>query len=152
VHCLDLAGAPSADGDGRTGRTGRAVLEAGTGPVIDDVARRQYEQRVRDLQAEIDEAAGFNDTGRAERARAELDVLVDHLTAALGLGGRTRDGAGTAERARSTVTQRVRTTIRRIAEVHPELGRHLLASVSTGTYLSYRPERDVRWDTRPDAT
>jgi predicted ATPase len=149
VHCLDLAGAPSADGDGRTGR---AVLEAGTGPVIDDVARRQYEQRVRDLQAEIDEAAGFNDTGRAERARAELDVLVDHLTAALGLGGRTRDGAGTAERARSTVTQRVRTTIRRIAEVHPELGRHLLASVSTGTYLSYRPERDVRWDTRPDAT
>jgi predicted ATPase len=146
VHCLDLAAGPARGGAGGAGGSGGAAGEAAE-PVIDDVARRQYEQRVRDLQAEIDEAEAFHDSGRAERARAELDVLVDHLTAALGLGGRTRRVAGTAERARSTVTQRVRATIRRIAEVHPELGRHLLASVSTGAYLSYRPERDVRWDT-----
>jgi hypothetical protein len=139
VHCLDLAGHPAARADGVRPDPGE--------PLIDDVARRDYERRIRELQAEIDEAADFHDAGRADRARAELDALVEHLSAALGLGGRVRTAAGPAERARSTVTQRVRVTIRRIADVHPELGRHLQASVTTGTFLSYRPETAVRWET-----
>ena len=28
---------------------------------------------------------------------------------------------------------------------HPELGRHLQASLSTGTYFAYRPEHPVTW-------
>jgi hypothetical protein len=139
VHCLDLAGHPAAHADG--------VRHDPGDPLIDDVARRDYERRIRELQAEVDEAADFHDAGRAERARAELDALVDHLSAALGLGGRVRTAAGPAERARSAVTQRVRVTIRRIADVHPELGRHLRASVTTGTFLSYRPETAIRWET-----
>jgi predicted ATPase len=139
VHCLDLAGHPAAHADG--------VRHDPGDPLIDDVARRDYERRIRELQAEVDEAADFHDAGRAERVRAELDALVDHLSAALGIGGRVRTAAGPAERARSAVTQRVRVTIRRIADVHPELGRHLRASVTTGTFLSYRPETAIRWET-----
>ena len=71
--------------------------------------------------------------------------LVDELTAALGLGGRSRRGAGAAERARSTVTQRIRATIRRLDDVHPRLARHLDASIHTGTYCSYAPEEPVDW-------
>jgi hypothetical protein len=133
VHCVELAGA--------------AVDEAGTGEVIDAAARRSYEARVRELQTDIDEAEDNHDLARAERARLELDALVDHLTAALGLGSRTRHQGGTASRARSAVTHRVRAAIRRIAEVHPALGRHLEVSVTTGTYCSYRPERPVAWRT-----
>ncbi|MFP5320836.1 MAG: ATP-binding protein [Acidimicrobiia bacterium] len=133
VHCLDLAGV--------------AVEEASTGEVIDATARRRYEERIRDLQGDIDEAEAANDLARADRAQAELDALVDHLTAALGHAGRTRRGAGSAERARSTVTQRIRAALRRIEEAHPALGRHLQASVVTGTWCCYRPERPTRWDT-----
>jgi predicted ATPase len=131
VHCLELVGAGVHEGD--------------VGEVLDAAARRAYEQRVRDLQGEIDEADANNDRARAERARLELDALVDQLTAALGLGGRARTPGGAAERARSAVTQRVRATIRRIETVEPRLGRHLQASVRTGTYCSYRPEEPVRW-------
>ncbi|HET9611827.1 MAG TPA: hypothetical protein VFP06_19595 [Acidimicrobiales bacterium] len=131
VHCLELMGG--------------AVDEQGTGEVLDGAARRAYEQRVRDLQHELDEAEDANDRGRAERARAELDAVVDELTAALGLGGRARTSGGSAERARSAVTQRVRATIRRIDGVHPRLGRHLRAAVRTGTFCSYAPEEPVRW-------
>jgi hypothetical protein len=74
-----------------------------------------------------------------------MDTLVDHLTAALGIDGRTRRTGGTAERARSAVTQRLRATIRRITEDHPELGRHLDVSITTGTYCTYRPEHPVHW-------
>jgi predicted ATPase len=130
-HCLDLMGA--------------AVEERSTGEVIDDTARRRYEARVRELQGELDEAEANNDTARVEKASIELDQLIDHLTSVMGLGGRGRRAASSAERARSAVTQRVRSTIRRIAVAHPELGRHLTASITTGTYCSYRPERPVPW-------
>jgi hypothetical protein len=131
VHAMDIAG---------------ATVDAGsTGAVIDATARRAYEARVRELHAEVDDADANHDRGRAERARVELDAVVDELTAALGLAGNVRDGAGTAERARQAVTQRVRTAIKRIDDVHPRLGRHLANAVRTGTFCSYRPEEPVRW-------
>jgi hypothetical protein len=39
----------------------------------------------------------------------------------------------------------VRAAIRRLAELHPELGRHLANAVRTGTWCSYRPEHEVVW-------
>ena len=80
---------------------------------------------------------------RAERAQVELDAVVEHLAAALGLGGRSRSGAGTAERARSAVTQRIRATIRRLGDEHPELGRHLEASIRD-RHLLLLPARAAR--------
>lgn len=131
VHCLDLIGA--------------GAQEASTGDVIDARARREYEQRIRDLQSEIDDAESDNDYERAERAHAEFDALVEHLTAAVGQGGRTRRSGGSAERARSTVTQRIRTALRNLESVAPDLGRHLQVSVKTGTYCSYTPEHPTTW-------
>jgi plasmid stabilization system protein ParE len=132
IHCLELMGA--------------AVEQGSTGDVLDGEARRAYEHRIRDLQEDIDAAEADHDLARAERAQVELDTLIEHLAAALGLGGRSRSSGGSAERARSAVTQRIRTTIRRLAADHPELGRHLEASIITGTYCSYRPEHPVTWD------
>jgi len=133
VHCLELAGA--------------GAVEADTGEVIDAQARRGYEARIRDLQEDIDDADANHDLARAERARAELDALVEHLTSALGLAGRGRRQGGTTERARSAVTHRIRNAMRRIADAHPALGRHLTASVSTGTYCRYQPEPPTVWVT-----
>ena len=65
--------------------------------MIDAEARRNYEQRIRDLQAEIDEAESNSDYAHAYRSQAELDTLIDHLTAALGHGNRTRRAAGSAD-------------------------------------------------------
>jgi ElaB/YqjD/DUF883 family membrane-anchored ribosome-binding protein len=120
-------------------------VEGSTGEVLDATARRAYEQRVRDLQAEVDEADAHHDVARADQARAELDALVDQLTEALGLGGRARTKGSSAERARSTVTQRVRATIRRLDDVHPRLGRHLRAAIRTGSFCAYEPEEPTRW-------
>jgi hypothetical protein len=131
VHCLELAGS--------------GLAEDGTGEVLDATARRAYEERLRELQADLDDAEDAHDRARAERARADIDTLVDHLTAALGLGGRSRRAAGAAERARSTVTQRIRSTIRHLDATHPRLGRHLRSSVQTGTFCSYTPESPVDW-------
>lgn len=133
VHCLELMGGV----DFGAG--------AGAGPELDQQARREYQRRVRELQEEVDEARDANDIARAERAEAELDALVQQLSEAFGLGGRARSTGSAAERARSAVTWRLRAAVKRIAEVHPELGRHLGNALRTGTWCSYRPETAVAW-------
>jgi TolB-like protein/Tfp pilus assembly protein PilF len=130
-HCLELAG--------------RSEEPGGDAPVLDDRARREIGARVRELQATIDECEANHDPGRAETARAELERIVDVLSGALGLAGRPRRLGSAVERARSAVTWRIRHSIRKIAGVHPALGRHLDNSVRTGTYCTYVPERPVDW-------
>jgi hypothetical protein len=131
VHCLELVGG--------------ADIGAGTGPALDDSARNVYQRRILDLQEDVDEARAANDLARAERAEAELDALVEQLSQAFGLAGRSRPQGSSAERARSTVTSRVRAAIRQIDAAHPALGRHLQHSVRTGTWCVYSPESPVDW-------
>ena len=86
-----------------------------------------------------------HDIERSTRLAAERDALIDELTSAAGLGGRPRRLGDVTERARTTVTARIRDAIGRIERVHPELGRHLRASIVTGARCSYRPAETVRW-------
>ena len=94
---------------------------------------------------EIDRAALDHDPGRRETLEGERQFLLAELGSALGLGGRVRVGGDPAERARKAVTMRIRTALKAIEPVHPELARHLRNSVTTGRACCYRPEREVAW-------
>jgi hypothetical protein len=138
VHVLDLAG------------VGIGVAGAGdAGAVLDEQAKAAYRQRVEDLREEIDEATADNDGERASRAREELDTLLDALRAAVGLGGRDRRAAATAERARQSVQRAMKSALSKIEEANPGLGRHLAQTVRTGTFCSYMPDEraGIRWET-----
>jgi TolB-like protein/Tfp pilus assembly protein PilF len=136
IHCLDLAE--------------RVPSMHGGDEMLDDRARAAIKARIRDLQEEIADADDRNDIGRAERLRAEFETLVETLSRALGLGGRSRRLGSLAERARTTVTWRIRHAIRRIEAAHPELGRHFAHSLRTGSFCSYSPERPVAWRLAPE--
>jgi hypothetical protein len=131
VHCLELADRPA---------------ESSTpDAVLDERARREIRARAAELQHEIDDADASHDLGRAERAREELDGLVDALTGATGLRGRPRGLGSPAERARSAVTWRIRSAIKKVTAAHPRLGRHLDNAVRTGHFCVYQPEAAVAW-------
>ena len=84
--------------------------------------RTEYKRRLDDLRRDLEEAERFNDTSRAERDREEMDALAEQLAAAVGLGGRNRRIGSGAERARSAVTKRIKSSIKRIGETIPSLG------------------------------
>jgi hypothetical protein len=131
LHVLDLAAEPEDES---------SVADRGdAGEILDAKARDAYKRRIEDLREEIAEADAFADVGRADRARHELDLLVQQLSSAVGLGGRERRAGAAAERARITVQRRVREAIKKIAEHEAELGRHLDWAVRTGTYCAYEP-------------
>ncbi len=115
---------------------------------LDDQARAAYRRRLLEIEEDIEDATRANDLGRIELAQTDRTFLVNELSRAVGLGGRQRFAASTAERARTSVTRSIRYALARIAEHHPALADHLRQAVSTGTYCVYRPDPrlPIRWD------
>ena len=136
THVLDLVGASTA-------------LRGDLGEVIDAPAREAYRARLAELDERLAETEASGDANASEQAAREREFLLAELGAAYGLGGRARRAGDPAERARTTVTSRVRDAIARIDAELPELRRHLRASVRTGTYCVYAPEVPTTWETRP---
>lgn len=127
--------------------TGLGSREGDLGETLDNRARAAYRARLVELEQELDAADAAVDLGRSERLTAERDALVEQLSSAYGLGGRARRTGSTAERARTTVTSRIRDTMRRLAATDPDLGRHLDRAVRTGTFCVYDPDPPTRWET-----
>jgi tetratricopeptide (TPR) repeat protein len=143
-HVLDLLRQTTSAADAAEVR---GAVRAPAFPVLDSATKVSYRRRLMELREDLAEAERHHDAGRAEHAREEIEVLTQQLAAAVGLGGRDRLSGSAAERARTTVTHRLRAVIQRIARPHPGLGDHLAARVRTGTFCTYRPdpERAIHW-------
>jgi len=134
LHCTELMG------------SGSSMDEASF--VIDEKAKLAYQQHIRDLEEDITEAEEQNDLARVMKLKNEYEQLLDHLTKALGTGGRKRKLNSAAERARAAVTMRIKKAIKRITTHHLSLGKHLANSIRTGIFCSYVPEEDRQWVTQ----
>ncbi|MBK7871915.1 MAG: hypothetical protein IPJ74_15170 [Saprospiraceae bacterium] len=75
----------------------------------------------------------------------EYDQLLDHLSKSLGLGGKTRKVSDSIDKTRSAVTWRIRSAVKKIAEVHLPLSKHLEISIKTGVFCEYAPEHEINW-------
>jgi len=127
IHCTELMGA--------------RVIEKGN-EVFDEQARSSYRRQIKDLQEAIQST---QDGQQLTALHEEYDQLVDHLARITGKGGRARKVSGTVEKCRAAVTLRIRSAVKKIAEVHPALGKHLTASIKTGVYCEYSPEHETSW-------
>jgi DNA-binding response OmpR family regulator len=110
------------------------------GPALDPQAKAAYKRRLDELQADVAEAQRWHDLARATTAQAEIEFLTAELAAAVGLGGRDRRVASSAERARLMVTKAIRAALHKIRDNHPALGHHLAVSITTGTCCTYTPD------------
>ncbi len=128
-----------------------AAHAMGGDPVLDDEARTRYRRHLAQLDEEIERADALGRDDRAAVLDRERAALLEELRAAAGLGGRARRLGDEAERARKAVTARIRDTLRRLDQHHPELAAHLRASVTTGARCAYRPpDRDTAMGVPPD--
>lgn len=128
-----------------------AATALGADPVVDEQALRAYRSRLEHLDDEIDDTSLSGDEVGQQRLEREREALLAQLRSAAGLGGRVRRLGDETERARKTVTARIRDTFRKLDTDHPALAAHLRASVFTGTTCVYRPPLPVEWDLRTGA-
>ena len=140
VAALDLvaAGAPT-------------VVEHDLGPGLDESARAAYRRRIAELDEALDAADRAGEAARSGSIAAEREMLIAELSRAVGLGGRSRRTGSSAERARTTVTTRVKDALRRLDVVHPGAARHLRRSLRTGTFCTYDPDPPAVWEVSPPA-
>ncbi|MFC4011973.1 ATP-binding protein [Nonomuraea purpurea] len=122
-----------------------AARRMGGDDVLDEEAKSRYRRRLSQLDEEIDRAVEVGDDRRAAEFDRERAALLEELRSSSGLGGRTRRLGDEAERARKTVTARIRDVLRKLDDAHPELAAHLRASVSTGSTCRYRPDEETAW-------
>jgi hypothetical protein len=127
-HVTDLA-APA----------GGPGLVEDAGDMLDARAISAYKHRLADLREAEAEASANHDSLRAARAREEMEALSSELAHGVGLGGRGRRAASTAEKARVNVRQRLLSAMTRLSDQSPALAKHLRQTVRTGTFCSYDP-------------
>ncbi|MFI7487981.1 AAA family ATPase [Micromonospora echinaurantiaca] len=122
-----------------------AARRMGGDPVLDDEAKARYRRHLTRLDDEIDRAAERGDEPKVAALDAERAALLGELRAAAGLAGRSRRLGDEAERARKTVTARIRDVLRKLDDRHPALAAHLRDTVSTGGTCRYLPPEPVPW-------
>ncbi|MCW6010761.1 AAA family ATPase [Micromonospora sp. CPCC 205371] len=122
-----------------------AVGRMGGDDILDDEAKAHYKRRLSQLDDEIDRAAARGDDARATEGAAGRQPPIGGARAGAGRGGRSRRFGDEAERARKTVTARIRDTLRRLDQVHPALATHLRETISTGATCAYSPPAPTQW-------
>lgn len=126
---------------------GGAADRGHAGEILDSTARSAYRRRAEQLEEELAATDAHAQPYEVERIRSEMDMLGRQLAAAVGLGGRPRRAGSPVERARQSVTKGIRAAIRKIAAVHPSLGRYLEVTIKTGTACRFDPDlrEPIEW-------
>jgi hypothetical protein len=138
VAALDLAAA---------GHGGGALAESPAGEVADTRALAAYRRRLRDIDAELDEARDWADEARVTRLELEREALLREVGAATGLAGRRRRFGSADERARVAVRKAISAALARVAQRDAALARLFRDTVRTGAACRYDPDpaRPVTW-------
>jgi tetratricopeptide (TPR) repeat protein len=125
----------------RTGDLGHA------GEMLDAQSKANYQRRLTELEDELEEARELGNEERVAKAEDEKEAVAREIRRAIGLGGRDRRAASSAERARVAVTRAIRLALERISEQNRDLGRLLSTTIKTGAVCSYVPDErfPVSW-------
>ncbi len=137
LYCVDLAGVVTVGNRGASKSVGSPVLERD--------ARLALRQRYSDLEDELKVAERNHDEGRETAAREEMHVLTAELCSSYCLGGRDRRMNSDVQRAAKRVSTAVRRAVKGLEARLPKLALHLTNSLQLGSFMVYRPDKDIPW-------
>jgi hypothetical protein len=151
VNLVD--GQPAPDRSLQT--TPRALEDSGlvqsdltdAGEIMDPEYRRHVQQRLGEINEEIQRASLREDLKEEERLEEEKEKILQIAASALGLGGGSRKADDPPEKARKLAQRHVQRTRGKMEKEHPALHDHLKKAVRTGYTLAYSPDRSIDWVT-----
>jgi len=116
--------------------------------LTDKKALKEIMHEAQQIEEALEQAHAVSDSSEIERLQNEYDQLIRYASSSIDQKGRIRRQGNIADRARSAVTQRIKTSIQRLEGISPALAEHLRSGVRTGNYCSYRPTVSVNWSVR----
>ena len=120
------------------------IASGSKGERIDPQAKREYQSRLAELDAELEDARTCNASLRLAEIENERRQLIEAIRTSLGLGGRIREDFD-ADRSRKAVCKAIRRAIDAVEAEHPALARHLDGSIRLGLQIAYAPPFPIDW-------
>ncbi len=117
----------------------------GGGEVSDLQAVKEYRETISDLNEEIAEAETNSNFELATMLKAQKQLYLQQINAALVPGGRLKTFRDGLSKQHERVSRNLRRTIEAMKQKHPDLGIHLDRSIQRGGAFSYRPEVEISW-------
>jgi len=108
---------------------------------ISEEEKKEYLKRLADVTGEIVKAERAGDLLLLKELRSQENELLNELD-------RRAKPAESEERARKTVTRRIKIAVGKIQKQHPALGDHLSKCISTGKICIYRPNPETLWEVK----
>lgn len=136
VEALSLIGHPESGSE--------AVIASAGLDMADEKALREIRAALQARRSDLASVAP-KDWPKRGRLQEEIEKLEDYLSQTEANNGRARKIAGSAQRARTAVTNAIARAIHSIGKDHAEFAKHLEASVRTGTTLIYLPAAPTDW-------
>ncbi len=114
-------------------------------PLADEQTVAAVKQRLQDLEEEQATSRGRGDIDAAVDLGEEQAKLSHYLSSVTGKRGKLRMNAGSKDRARTAVKNRIDSAIARIEKKCPEMALHFNQSIETGLMVVYRPAIPMSW-------
>ena len=131
----------------KAGATGHSKVNPSAGIDLPDrEAKQEYSKRRDDLLYQLEEAQQNNDMGRQERLQEQLEAINRQLAVATGFRDRTRRTKDEKSNLRTSLTNAIDRTVRKIQPIHADFARHLDNANRKGNSFCYSPETDLEWD------
>jgi len=111
------------------------------GEVVDRNTKQRIWESIQELEKKMDTATKLGNLEEAEKYERDKDKIVEELSRATGLRGRSRRFGGQSEKARSAITQRIDDALKKIKEENRTLGGYLERTIETGGRFAYCPHK-----------
>lgn len=120
--------------------------EWGLQPVLDEKARAEYEDKLKELKEKIAFAKDTNNCAEVSTLAEEAGAVAAELRKQTKKTGRGHQFPNQQESARSTVSHAIRRALGEIEKYSPTTALHLRKNIVAGRILTYR-DPSVRWKT-----
>jgi hypothetical protein len=114
-------------------------------PILDFQAMAEINNKLNWLEEQIEEAMNENDIGKEDYLKAEKKAILEHLSQASNISGKSRQFIDEGEKARKRVAVAIRRALEAIEKENTDLWRHLNSYINTGYHCSYEPSEDIEW-------
>jgi len=112
--------------------------------VTDKKAIADTQERLVELQRELEEARKLNHVSRQEKLLREQEGLTTYLASAVGLFDKIRSSTDGVARVRRSIARNIGTVYDKLSG-YPAIERHFRRTISTNTCMSYVPDTPMNW-------
>lgn len=127
-------------------KKGHSSIMDGFDVVLDEEAVNEYKDELKELKEDLEEAAKYNDNGRKDKIREEINIINKQMIADFGLKDRPRRFKEANETARKAISNSVNRVYKKLEKDHEPLCAHLKKNITISRSCSYSSEKIIDWD------